>query len=145
MTFFTDKLKTLRKKNKLTQKELAEQIGIKQNSYSDWETGKNEPSLDNIIKLAKIFNITTDELLGQTKFALIDYMPLRDIKLSKIESFSPNELDIFKHSLWIQCIQDKKTLSELQTELIEQHNLNKNQEKILETIVDELLYYIHQK
>mgnify|MGYP000726783181 CR=1 FL=1 len=55
MNFFTDRLKTLRKEKKLTQKELAEQIGIKQNSYSDWETGKNEPSLENIVKLTKIF------------------------------------------------------------------------------------------
>ena len=37
---FSVRLKELRKKNNLTQKELAEQIGIKQNSYSDWETGK---------------------------------------------------------------------------------------------------------
>ena len=33
MTYFTDKLKELRKEKKLTQKEIAEQIGIKQNSY----------------------------------------------------------------------------------------------------------------
>lgn len=64
MSFFTDNLKALRKQKKLTQKELAEQIGIKQNSYSDWENGKNEPSLDNIIKLAEVFYVTTDELLG---------------------------------------------------------------------------------
>ena len=67
MNFFTDKLKTLRKEKKLTQKELAEQIGIKQNSYSDWETGKNEPNLENIIKLTKILDTTADELLGIDK------------------------------------------------------------------------------
>ena len=67
MNFFTDRLKTLRKEKKLTQKELAEQIGIKQKSYSDWETGKNEPSLENIIKLTKILDTTADELLGIDK------------------------------------------------------------------------------
>lgn len=67
MNFFTDRLKTLRKEKKLTQKELAEQIGIKQNSYSDWETGKNEPNLENIIKLTKILDTTADELLGIDK------------------------------------------------------------------------------
>ena len=65
MTYFTDKLKALRKEKKLTQKELAEQIGIKQNSYSDWETGKNEPNLENIVKLSKILDTSTDELLGR--------------------------------------------------------------------------------
>ncbi|MFS9152402.1 helix-turn-helix transcriptional regulator [Streptococcus infantis] len=65
MNFFTDRLKTLRKEKKLTQKELAEQIGIKQNSYSDWETGKNEPSLENLIKLADLFEVSLDCLLGR--------------------------------------------------------------------------------
>ncbi len=74
MNFFTDRLKTLRKEKKLTQKELAEQIGIKQNSYSDWETGKNEPSLENIIKLTKIFDTTADELLGIDKSVSSNWM-----------------------------------------------------------------------
>ena len=67
MSVFSDRLKELRKKNRLTQKELAEKIGIKQNSYSDWETGKNEPNLENIVKLSKILDTTTDELLGMVK------------------------------------------------------------------------------
>lgn len=74
MNFFTDRLKTLRKEKKLTQKELAEQIGIKQNSYSDWETGKNEPSLENIIKLTKILDTTADELLGIDKSVSSNWM-----------------------------------------------------------------------
>lgn len=67
MSVFSEKLKELRKRNNLTQKELAEQIGIKQNSYSDWETGKNEPNLENIVKLSKILDTSTDELLGMVK------------------------------------------------------------------------------
>lgn len=67
MSVFSEKLKELRKRNNLTQQELAEQIGIKQNSYSDWETGKNEPNLENIVKLSKILDTSTDELLGMVK------------------------------------------------------------------------------
>lgn len=67
MSIFSDRLAELRKEKKLTQKELAEQIGIKQNSYSDWETGKNEPNLENVVKLAHILNVTTDDLLGMVK------------------------------------------------------------------------------
>ena len=62
---FSDRLKTLRKEKKLTQKELAEQIEIKQNSYSDWETGKNEPSLENLIKLADLLEVSIDWLFGR--------------------------------------------------------------------------------
>ena len=62
---FSERLKTLRKEKKLTQKELAEQIGIKQNSYSDWETGKSEPSFENLIKLADLLEVSLDWLFGR--------------------------------------------------------------------------------
>lgn len=62
---FSDRLKTLRKEKKLTQKELAEQIGIKQNSYSDWENGKTEPSFENLIKLADLLEVSLDWLFGR--------------------------------------------------------------------------------
>ena len=59
-------LKELRKEKKLTQTELASKLDISQKSYSNWESGKAEPTLDNIIKLANILNTTTDFLLGRT-------------------------------------------------------------------------------
>ncbi|HEO7069359.1 TPA: helix-turn-helix transcriptional regulator, partial [Streptococcus agalactiae] len=58
-------LKELRKEKKLTQTELASKLNISQKSYSNWESGKAEPTLDNIIKLANILDTTTDELLGR--------------------------------------------------------------------------------
>lgn len=67
MKIFGARLREVRKSKKLTQKELAEQIGIKQNSYSDWETGKNEPSLENLVKLADLFEVSLDWLFGRDK------------------------------------------------------------------------------
>lgn len=61
---FPKRLKKLRKEKELTQKEIAPLLGIKQNTYSDWETGKSEPNLENVVKLAEILGITTDFLLG---------------------------------------------------------------------------------
>ncbi|MBO0365301.1 MULTISPECIES: helix-turn-helix domain-containing protein [Streptococcus] len=60
-------LKELRKEKKLTQTELASKLDISQKSYSNWESGKAEPTLDNIIKLTKILDTTADELLGIDK------------------------------------------------------------------------------
>ncbi|MFW6410667.1 helix-turn-helix domain-containing protein [Streptococcus anginosus] len=40
---------------------------MSQKSYSNWESGKAEPTLDNIIKLTKILDTTADELLGIDK------------------------------------------------------------------------------
>ena len=64
---FAERLKEKRKNKKLTQKELAEQLGIKQNTYSDWERGKTQPNLDYLTKLANILETTTDDLLGIKK------------------------------------------------------------------------------
>ncbi|MGM9884540.1 helix-turn-helix domain-containing protein [Streptococcus hyointestinalis] len=72
MSSFTTKLKQLRKQKKLTQKEIAEQIGIKQNTYSDWETGRTQPNLDYLSKLAHILDTTTDELLGRQVIDVTD-------------------------------------------------------------------------
>lgn len=66
MIIFSERIKELRQKKKgLTQQKLAEILGIKQNSYSDWETGKNEPSLENLVKLADLFEVSLDWLFGR--------------------------------------------------------------------------------
>lgn len=67
MSKFASRLKELRKKHGLTQKEIAKLIGISQSSYSNWENGNTEPSLENVVRLAKLFGVTTDYLLGRYK------------------------------------------------------------------------------
>ncbi len=58
------KIKVLRLKLKITQAELALKIGIPQSTISKWENGKREPSINQLITLAKFFKCTTDYLLG---------------------------------------------------------------------------------
>ena len=53
-----------RKANNLSQDELAEKLGVSRQSVSLWENGQTQPTIDNIIALAKIFNISTDSLLS---------------------------------------------------------------------------------
>ena len=48
----------------MTQKELAEKLGVSRQSVSLWETRKSKPSLEIITLLANLFNVSTDELLG---------------------------------------------------------------------------------
>lgn len=66
MLTFNERLRTLRKEKGLTQKEIANEIGIKQNTYSDWETGRTEPNIEYIIKLANMLKVPTDFLLNGT-------------------------------------------------------------------------------
>ncbi len=56
-------LKNFRNQYGYTQKQVAEQIGITYQSYQAYERGIAVPSLQNFIKLAKLYDITYDELL----------------------------------------------------------------------------------
>ena len=59
-----EKICQLRKDRGMTQEMLAEQLVISAQAISKWERGVANPDLEMIPKLAKIFNISTDELLG---------------------------------------------------------------------------------
>lgn len=60
-------LKKLRKEKKLSQTEIAKILGIPQRTYSDYETNKSEPKLDTLIKIAELYQTSTDYLLGRYK------------------------------------------------------------------------------
>lgn len=138
MTYFTDKLKALRKEKKLTQKELAEQIGIKQNSYSDWETGKNEPNLENIVKLSKILDTSTDELLGrQVNFGDKILNKKNKYDLSVLKGSNTQNLYDLKMTLAFELLDESINTDILKKILVEKNKLDKDEELILDTILAE--------
>ena len=61
---FGKRFKNFRLSNNLTQKQVAKLIGIDQTNISSWENDKTRPEYENLIKLAKIYDTTIDELLG---------------------------------------------------------------------------------
>ena len=65
MTIFTERLKELRLKKGLTHTELGEKVGVKQNTSTNWEKGKREPSFENLIKLADLLEVSLDWLFGR--------------------------------------------------------------------------------
>ena len=48
----------------MSQDELAEKLGVSRQSVSLWETGQTQPTIDNIVALAKIFGTTSDAILA---------------------------------------------------------------------------------
>ncbi len=60
-------LKTLRKKNRITQRDLANALHISQTSVSKYERGESEPDLEMVIKMADFFGVTIDEFIRGTK------------------------------------------------------------------------------
>ena len=60
------RIRDLREDQDLTQKELAEYLHIKQNTYSQYESGQRQLPLEFLIALAKYYNTSTDYILGLT-------------------------------------------------------------------------------
>ena len=56
-------LKILRKKNKLTQRSVAEALHISQTSVIKYERGESEPDLEMVIKMADFFGVSVDEFI----------------------------------------------------------------------------------
>ena len=57
------KIAELRKKNNLSQEELAEKVGVARQTISKWETGDTTPDINQVKIISKIFNISIDELV----------------------------------------------------------------------------------
>ena len=78
MREFGNRLRTLRKQKNLTQKQLASQIGVKNSIISFYEMGDRLPSPEIIVKLAAIFHVSADFLMGIDKKEVIDISDLNE-------------------------------------------------------------------
>ena len=61
------RLRDLREDNDLTQQQIADYLCIRQNTYSQYETGHRQVPVEVLIALAAFYNTSTDYLLGLTK------------------------------------------------------------------------------
>ena len=67
MSSIGKRIKELRIKNKVTQKEIAEGIGVSSVSVQRFEYGSVRPSLDTLIAIANYFNVSLDYLVGRSE------------------------------------------------------------------------------
>lgn len=79
-----EKLKSLRIEKKLTQKQVADRIGLAISAVSSYESGTRYPSYDVLVKLARIFHVSTDYLLGITNTRNIDVTGLSDNEIELV-------------------------------------------------------------
>lgn len=73
-----ERIKELRKENKLTMKELGNMLNLAESTISLYETGKREPDSYTIAKIAKTFNVSVDYLLGIEENSLESMSKLAD-------------------------------------------------------------------
>ncbi len=67
---FRIRLKTLRENSGLSQSALAQNLGVKQSTVGGWESGNREPNFDTLSKIADLFGVSADYLLGRTESPL---------------------------------------------------------------------------
>ncbi|WP_313525999.1 helix-turn-helix domain-containing protein [Anaerotignum sp.] len=80
---FHERLKQLRKERKMTQAALAKELTYGATAISNYESGHNQPSISDLKKIASIFNVSMDYLLGVNDFRR-PYEPDKKINDSEI-------------------------------------------------------------
>lgn len=58
------KIRHLREDNDITQEEVANYLNMSQTGYSKYETGINQPSIQTLVKLATLYKVSVDYLIG---------------------------------------------------------------------------------
>lgn len=79
-----EKPKSLRLEKNLTQKQIADRIGLAISAVSSYESGTRYPTYETLIKFARIFHVSTDYLLGITDKRNIDVSGLNDNEIELI-------------------------------------------------------------
>ncbi len=87
---FANKLKRMRKKAGFSQEKLADKLAVSRQAVTKWETENGIPDIENIISIAKLFNVSLDELLldGEAKKRDLEYL---------FESMTEYDIDGVKH------------------------------------------------
>ena len=90
---FNENLKEARLKSGLSEKDLYENIGVAKSTYSLYESGKREPNVDTIKKIASVLNVSADMLLGidDEPVAIAAHLNGKDFtkeQWNRIESFA---------------------------------------------------------
>jgi len=85
MVDFGERLKHLRIERHLTQKKIADQVGVAVSAISSYEAGNRYPSYAVLIRLARIFHVSTDYLLGLQTRSEIDVAGLGEEEIEVIE------------------------------------------------------------
>lgn len=95
MNSIADTLKYLRQINRMTQGEVADAISVNRSTYTSYETGRREPSNETLISLAKVFNVSTDYLLGLEK----DEIDIDETQLKRLRNIAAHANDISEEEM----------------------------------------------
>ena len=79
-----DRLRKLRMENHLRQDQVARLVGVERSSVSLWEVNLRQPSYTTLVRLANLYGVTTDYLLGRVDDRLLDLSGLTSIEVALV-------------------------------------------------------------
>ena len=68
MSDLLDRVRALMDRSGIKAKQLTDELGISNSSFSDWKKGKGSPSLDTVVKFSDYFHVSIDYLVHGTEF-----------------------------------------------------------------------------
>ena len=77
-SIISDKIRNIRKFNKLTQEEFAEELDISRSKVSSWERKKRDMTITDAIKFAKRFHLSLDNFLEIENISVEEYIEISD-------------------------------------------------------------------
>ena len=81
-----ENIRQLRLARNLSQVDLANALGVTKQSVSNWENNNIQPSIDMLIRLATVFSVSTDYILGLNHRKYIEISELTDCQLAHISA-----------------------------------------------------------
>tara|TARA_B100000508_G_scaffold138523_1_gene134797 strand:+ start:12839 stop:13174 length:336 start_codon:yes stop_codon:yes gene_type:complete len=101
-----ERITQLRKQNNLSQEELAKRAAVSRTIIGNYERNANTPSIEVLLKLAKVFDVSVDYLIGEGQLSTLD----KDV-LKRIEDIEELDADTKQHLFFLidNVIQNFKT------------------------------------
>lgn len=111
----SQRLKKLRELRKMTQKSLADILSVGTSTVAMWETGGRHPDYEMLIRIADLFEVSVDSLLGRTDFSSkVDTESERIKYLSDIEILKDEVMQTFDQALSDGAITEEQAKISLQ-------------------------------
>lgn len=88
-----DKIIQLRKQHNLSQSDLAKNVGASRTIIGNYERNTNAPSIEILLKIAKVFNVSVDYLIGEGKLSTYNKEVLKRIEdIEQLDKETQNKL-----------------------------------------------------
>ncbi len=81
-----ERIRQLRLEKNMSQVDLAKRLSVTKQSVSNWENDNIQPSIDMLVKIAQVFSVSTDYMLGLENRRYLEITGLTDVEITHIQT-----------------------------------------------------------